>query len=226
MNYFGHAVAAGWRSQAPRFAVGAMLPDWASMCGVRLGAGDGELAAGIAFHHATDRAFHQLDGFRTLERWTAGALAAQGVARGPSLGAAHVAVELALDGVLVARESAAGALYLAAIGDAPGCASVHGDDARMAVLLEHLARQGVPHGYADPHEVARRTARTLARRPRLALDPAAQATLAAFAPLLLGEVAATAEMLMAELRARLAADDVPAIGIASMPLRGGRSSPP
>ena len=46
MNFFGHALAASWRSREPGFALGSMLPDFASMCGMRLdGASDAVTAA-------------------------------------------------------------------------------------------------------------------------------------------------------------------------------------
>jgi hypothetical protein len=226
VNYFGHLVVAEWgrRGQnATRFAVGTMLPDWASMCGARVIAdgaaidragsdpsdgdpsdGGAEVRAGIAFHHATDRAFHALPAFRALEQRAIAALSARGLERGPVRGAAHVAVELALDGVLVARDPAACDLYLAALDEAPRHPAHHGGDPRMATLVARLVQYGLPLAYRDPVEVARRTALTLSRRPRLALDRRAHAELAAYLPDLIAAVEAAADGLLAALRVELA----------------------
>jgi hypothetical protein len=207
MNFFGHAVAAAWREPSPTFALGAMLPDWVGMCGARLIAAPaaGSLADGIAFHHATDQAFHALPGFRALEQRAIAALGAAGLPRGPARGAAHVAVELLLDGVLVEREPAAGPLYLAALDAAPAHGAVHGDDPRMATLVARLGGQGLPLAYRDPSQVARRTAFALARRPRLALDDDGQRRLADELPALAAAVESAATELMADLRSRLGA---------------------
>jgi hypothetical protein len=200
VNYFGHLVVASFRTASPIFALGAMLPDWAGMCGARLAGAGGELGDGVGFHHETDRVFHALPGFRALEARAFAALEAGGVGRGPARGAAHVAVELVLDGALIARAPEATPLYLAALAAAPEHAAAHGEDPRMARLLERLVAQGVPLGYRDPTEVARRTVSTLARRPRLALTPHEHALLAAALPALADAVERDADALLADLR--------------------------
>src|SRR4029079_14058794 len=67
VNFFGHALVASWRSRAPAFALGAMLPDFASMCRARVEVvGHADLAAGVDWHHETDRVFHAAGAFRRL----------------------------------------------------------------------------------------------------------------------------------------------------------------
>src|SRR4051812_40545259 len=104
MNYFGHATVATRLHAAPPpgVALGAMLPDFFSMCGARpTRIDDATIAAGVELHHATDAAFHQLAPFSGLVRELSERLTAAGVSRGPMRGVAHVAVELFLDGTLV-----------------------------------------------------------------------------------------------------------------------------
>jgi hypothetical protein len=172
------------------------------MVGARLvdGAAADDVAAGIALHHACDRAFHALPGFRALERDAIAALEVRGVDRGPARGAAHVAVELLLDGALIGRDRAADARYLEAVALAPTHGAAHGDHPRMGDLIARLARQGLPIAYRDPREVARRTAWALAGRPRLALDAAGAVALAEALPALRGPVDALADALPALMR--------------------------
>ena len=99
MNFVGHAMAACWEQDDPRFVLGAMLPDLAPMCGARMDAViDAVIAAGVACHHRVDAAFHQCEAFASLCGQARGRLHAAGLARGPVLAAAHVGVELLLDG--------------------------------------------------------------------------------------------------------------------------------
>jgi hypothetical protein len=58
MNFFGHALVAAHKTPDPPFVLGSMLPDFAAMLRLRLPAMRDELMRdGVAFHHATDRAF-------------------------------------------------------------------------------------------------------------------------------------------------------------------------
>ena len=67
MNFFGHAVVAGWFEGDPRYVLGSMLPDFASMSGTRLNPVEQpEVAAGVALHHRTDDAFHGAPSFLHL----------------------------------------------------------------------------------------------------------------------------------------------------------------
>lgn len=75
-----------------------MLPDLAHMLGCsRVCSSHGLLAEGIAFHHLTDRVFHQSRVFAELESKSLQALRHAGVPRGPRRALAHVGLELLLD---------------------------------------------------------------------------------------------------------------------------------
>jgi hypothetical protein len=178
VNFFGHAVAASWSSDEPRFALGAMLPDFSSMARGRVvEVGDADVGAGVAHHHDIDRAFHRLPAFRDLCRDADARLRRAGMRRGPSLGASHVVIELLLDGVLVgAAEPEAGDLYVEAVQTAAACP----DDldlewrdpterSRWRSLMGKLAERGLPVGYLDLTVVTERVRMVLSRRPRLAM---------------------------------------------------------
>lgn len=210
VNFFGHAVVARERRDDPAFVLGAMLPDFAGMCGGRIAGVDHDtLAAGIALHHASDAAFHRLERFRQLCRDAERALRERGVGKGGARGAAHVAVELLLDGALVTDREAA-ASYVAAVERA------HPDDLgerirwrapatpeRFAWLQARLAERGVPVGYRDLDVVGERIARVLAPRPLLALAPRELGLLRAALPALAAEVHAAAGELISGVRRAL-----------------------
>ncbi len=172
MNYFAHACLALRRRDDPRFALGAMLPDWTAWLEAGLtSVSDPSVAAGVRFHHQSDSAFHGAPRFASLVREATARLRAAGLDRGPARGAAHVGVELLLDGALLAEPDAC-AGYLAAIEAARAAADTLAwsrpeGDPRFAQLCTRLEQQGLPRAYGDPEQVALRTARTLARRPRL-----------------------------------------------------------
>jgi hypothetical protein len=209
VNFFGHALAASWQRGEPEFALGAMLPDFASMCGMRLDGAQGEVGAGVDYHHATDRAFHRLALFARGVAEIADRLIERGVARGPARGAAHVGFELCLDGALLDLGDAArlyrGAL---AIGADPGVeralrwSEPDGRD-RWRALRARLAAHGLPVEYRDPVRVAERVERILSRRRLLALSPAGAAVVAREMPAVAARVAEAAPALVAELRAEL-----------------------
>jgi hypothetical protein len=156
--------------------LGAMLPDFARMLGVRLGdLAHPELAEGTSLHHSTDAAFHASPGFRALERESVAALQAAGLRRGPARGAAHVGLELLLDAALAGSED--DSRYLAALDAAPGLADAiawrppHGAP-RWQRLHVRLRAAGPPARRPPAGRVARRIQRALAPRPRLRLaDP-------------------------------------------------------
>jgi hypothetical protein len=211
VNFFGHALAASWRSGEPAFALGAMLPDFASMCGMRLDAAHGNaLAAGVDYHHATDRAFHQLAPFAAGVAEIADRLIGAGVARGPARGAAHVGFELCLDGALLDEAGAArsyrGALAVGADPAIEAALSWSAPDgrARWRALRARLAAHGLPIEYRDPARVAERVERILSRRRLLALSPAGAAIVAREMPAVAQRVASAAPRLLEQLRAELA----------------------
>lgn len=176
MNYFAHALVAARLDEDPSFVLGAMLPDFAHMIGARIRRIDEPaISRGEAHHHLADRCFHASPGFRRLVmdgvRW----LDAHGVSRGGARGAAHLGIELLLDGALA--------------GDALGCRayrealersqSLNGeigwsrDDApsRCRHLVFRLRQAGAPHALRDPLLVTERVARVLEPRRRLRLAP-------------------------------------------------------
>ena len=173
MNFFGHAAVASWRDESGATALGAMLPDFATMCRARLAEpADAGIAAGIDLHHATDAAFHQLPSVTALMRELDERLVRGGCARGPRRAVAHIGTELLLDGVLVEdagyRESYARGLAHDESGvrwrdvDAP---------ARFAMLLARLRSHGAPDDLREPAAVTQRLHRMLAHRPLLAPSP-------------------------------------------------------
>jgi acyl carrier protein phosphodiesterase len=176
LNFFAHAVVASRRSHAPRFVLGAMLPDLVSMIGVRVQhADDAELSRGIELHHATDSTFHAAPAFTALCSSSISGLCEQGVGRGTARAVAHVGVELLLDGAL-SGDAPERALYAAALAAAADggldqlltLAPPHGLP-RLSAGLARLASSELPEAYRDPAFVVDRLRVILARRPRLAM---------------------------------------------------------
>lgn len=174
MNYFGHASVASWHGPSPAATLGAMLPDLATMSGARLGEpADAGLADGIALHHATDAAFHQLPSVLGLMRELDDRLAHAGCARGPRRATAHVGIELLLDGVLVGEASYREAYLDALAHDVDAVRFRDHDDApRFHALHARLVTHGVPDDLRQPAAIVHRLHRMLAHRPLLAPDPA------------------------------------------------------
>lgn len=169
VNFFGHAAVASWSSPEAGTALGAMLPDFERMAGARVAStDDAAVAAGIALHHATDAAFHRLPAVLALMRELDERLLAHGCARGPRRAAAHVGVELLLDGVLVGDPAYRGAYACALLHDAPITWRDPAGGPRFARLLERLRAHGVPDDLRRPDAITQRLARILAPRPLLA----------------------------------------------------------
>lgn len=205
MNYVGHAMAARWRRDEPGFVLGSMLPDFASMCGARLREAEPEpVAAGVAFHHRSDAVFHGSSAFTRLCASARAQLQADGVGRYVAMAAAHVGIELLLDGIWL-DDPAVGAAYLRAIEHTDRLApdalrwgrDEHGP--RFERLCAHLRQAGSPEAYRDPDEVGRRVGRILARRPRLAPGPDDEPRLRRWARHTRPQVAAAAPGLRDEL---------------------------
>ncbi len=95
-----------------------MAPDLLPMCGaIAAEPTCAKVTAGQAHHLAADARFHGTQAFTTLAAWAARTLIEAGVPRGPARGAAHVAIELFLDGVL-AEDAAACAAYRRSLAEA------------------------------------------------------------------------------------------------------------
>lgn len=203
VNFFGHAWLAAGRNADPRFVLGAMLPDLAPMAGLRLrGADDAALSAGIAHHLAVDAAFHALPAFQLLTADAARALRRAGLRRGPARGAAHIGLELLLDGWLARRCGVPG-VYRTALAQAPQLGALlrfapgaAGVAWTFPDLCRKLAASPLPEAYAEPSYTAARVAAALARRPRLALNPAERNACAAWLRPAARTLAARAESLL------------------------------
>jgi len=182
VNFFGHAAIASWSHTAPGVALGAMVPDFATMCRAKVPtSADAAITDGIALHHRTDAAFHHLPVVTGLMRELDDRLARGGCARGPRRAVAHVGMELPHDGELTWTDGGT----------------------RFAVLLGRLRAYGVPDDLQRPEAIAQRLARILAGRPLI--EPSAsdlhaiRTALAEHAP----RVAVAAETVMRGMRAAL-----------------------
>ena len=212
MNFFAHATVACWERGDPEFVLGSMLPDFATMTGMRLhSAGHALVAAGIVLHRVSDAAFHESPCFSALwlaaTRW----LRENGVSRGAARGAAHVGIELLLDGVLVddaqVCERYAAALDVGADRALRATLRWHPDDGdrRWQRLQSRLAAHGAPLEYRRPEVVAQRVTRALSARPRLALDADESRTVARWLERAQADVTAAAPGLLDHVRAGIAA---------------------
>ncbi len=207
MNFFGHAAVASWVRRSGPLALGAMLPDFASMARARIRrVTSWEVAEGIELHHHTDAVFHAAPTFVVLCARAVAELGERGLVRGSSRAAAHVAIELLLDGSVV-EDAHACATYLEAL--EAGRDEAHGkhvewsDDVqrdRIAALRSRLARFGIAPSIGEAGFVADRVIVALAGRPRLALDESAQRVLRSYLGELGARVRAAGPALLDEVR--------------------------
>jgi hypothetical protein len=204
VNFFGHAAAARRVDDDPAFVLGAMAPDLLPLCGAVASAETSpKVAAGRAHHASVDARFHANPAFTALCAWASRSLIAAGLPRGPARGAAHVGVELFLDGVLAA-ETAARDVYRRSLAEADAAQApfVWRDEEsrlRWQALIARLRTGTVPDAYRDPDFVADRLIGALGRRPRLAVDARGAAVLRRFLPGLGARVAAEAQALAGDL---------------------------
>jgi len=207
VNFFGHAAVASWASVSPvppGVVLGAMLPDFATMCGGRIDAADqADVTDGIALHHATDAVFHQLPVVTGLMRELDEQLVRGQCARGPRRAVAHIGVELLLDGTLT-DDPAYRATYLSGLWHQPVLRWRDPETGpRFDQLLERLRAYGVPDDLRLPESIVTRLHRILAHRPLLAPSPddlrAIAAALVAFKP----RIDVAADTVMRAMRAAL-----------------------
>lgn len=181
MNYFGHAAVASWKEGKGGLPLGAMLPDFTTMCGARVtGTSDDEVAAGIELHHATDAAFHKAPVVKGLMRELDQRLERAGCSRGARRAVAHIGTELLLDGVLVENGEYRDAYVLGLEYQAPLLWRDPGDADRYGAFITRMRDYGVPDDLKRPEAIAKRLSRTLAPRPLLAPSPS-DMTVIAFA---------------------------------------------
>ncbi len=216
MNFFAHALLAEQRRDNPAWILGSMLPDFASMAGLRLrgvvtqprlGA---ELRAGVAFHHVCDDAFHGAPIFIALMDGARDELEARGLDGGPALAIGHVGVELLLDGWLV-QQRGVPTSYRSALSIAATAAddlvwhppSFDSPADRFRAMCRRLAGAPVPEAYAQPDFVAERLIRILATRPALAVPPRHEHEVHAWARRNVAVIAERASELLAEVDVRL-----------------------
>lgn len=217
MNFFGHAALAAShfgdarpRPSADALAVlcaGSMLPDFVGMLRLsRPTVLDPVLARGVAFHHKTDEAFHELPPFLGLSRQAFAWLSERQLPRGPARAVAHVGIEMLLDELFAEQESARDAyraalrVPLAALLSFP----VGPDPERLSGLQQALLGRAATALTPTAALVAERIRRTLAGRPRLATDDAGQALLADWVTCARPLVASVAPEIFASMRQRLA----------------------
>jgi hypothetical protein len=206
VNFFGHAAAARRIDDDPLFILGAMAPDLLPLCAaVARGETSPRVTAGQAHHHAVDLLFHTNPAFTTLASWASLSLVEIGLRRGAARGAAHVGIELFLDGVLAA-ETGARAAYTRSLAAAEttGTPFVWRDELsrwRWRTLVIRLRTGAVPDGYRESGFVADRVVGALGRRPRLALSEREAVALHRFLPALAARVTADAQALVGNLLA-------------------------
>jgi hypothetical protein len=209
MNFFGHAAVASRFSDDPAFVLGAMLPDFSGMLGLREPkVAEGTLLQGIRFHHVTDDAFHGLALFRSLCSEAMLTLSARGVTAGTRRAVAHVGVELLIDAEL-AESGHARAAYVAALRAVHDRRLVVHIDwppehrtrlARLATLLEERSGGAKPSAAV----VVERLSRALSSRPRLAIADTALGAVAEWVELARERVVASAPALLSELLTAIA----------------------
>jgi hypothetical protein len=164
VNFVAHAVIAEALGCTPLVAFGSMVPDLANMVGVMTGVRSGpdvptaELQFGSSVHVATDEAFHHHPTFVTLTRVAASAMDGR---RHVNTAAAHVGIELMIDGMLLAQSRAQA--YAVALGaGAPFCLGP------WAELMDYLADDNPTRHYRSVQGCAERTWRILGGRRVLA----------------------------------------------------------
>jgi hypothetical protein len=152
-----------------------MLPDLAGAVGLRARAPrDEALGLGFRLHAAADAAFHAAPEFWTLVAAGRETLEAARLSRGSARAAAHVGIELLLDGWLAAQRPPSAA-FAEALARAPALAEDAAlfrpapDPARWRALCARLEGSDLPLAYRSPERAAVGVERALAGRPRLAL---------------------------------------------------------
>ncbi len=216
MNFFAHALIAARRREEPAWILGSMLPDLASMAGLRLqgittpGRFSPLLGSGVDFHHTCDDAFHGAPIFVELMDRAHAELESRGLGSGPAMAIGHVGVELLLDGCLVTRHGVPiyyrEAMELAAEAgqDLEWRDANHEHPQRWQAMCKRLSGAPVPEAYANPGFVADRLIQILARRPMLAVEPGNEPEVHAWAKRWVAKVAARELDLLEQVEHRLA----------------------
>lgn len=164
MNFVAHAVIAEALGCSPLQAFGSMVPDLANMVGAMTGVRSApnvpapELQFGLQVHVATDEAFHHHPIFVALTRRAAAVMDGR---RHVNTAAAHVGIELMIDGFLLS-ESRAIPYPIALRAAAPFCLGPWDD------LMTYLVDDNPTRHYRSVPGCAERTWRILGGRRILA----------------------------------------------------------
>ena len=204
MNFFGHAVVAGWIEEHAEHALGSMLPDFEAMLRVPLReVRDARIRRGIELHHRTDEVFHRSPRFAAWSAGALGALSKAGVRRGTARAVAHIASEMFLDGCLAERPGLAEG-YLAAL-EVDVAARLEWEDGGDAygTLQGRLSLWGAPRDYREPSFVLARLRDALRGRPNLAIHDEDAERVAECLPALQCQVEQDAQELLDELGSAL-----------------------
>jgi hypothetical protein len=161
VNFVAHAVVAHRERPEAAYAFGAMVPDLLRLvrrAPLEPSRSAAAVTAGIAAHHRADAAFHD---HPTFKAWMATLVEHMPEPDRGARAAAHVAVELLLDGVLLGQGEAG------AYGDALAWA---GDalDGTWGELVARMRVGDIVVAYGSADGVAERVAGIMQRRPRLA----------------------------------------------------------
>jgi acyl carrier protein phosphodiesterase len=208
LNFFGHAVVAGWADNRAGHLLGSMLPDFETMVRVRLiEVRDPHIQSGIDLHRRTDEAFHRTPAFVAFCANALGELTDVGVRRGTARAVGHIASEMFLDGWL-AREETHIDDYLAALEiEVDGLLGWQDEGHAFSKLRTRLALWGAPRDYAEPPFVLARVSDALRSRPALAVLEEQVAPIAEYLPSLQQMVEHHAAELLNELQDTLGSKD-------------------
>jgi hypothetical protein len=164
VNFVAHAVIADTLGCSPLESFGSMVPDLANMVGAMTGTRsapgvpEAALTHGSSVHVATDEAFHHHPTFVSLTRMAAASMDGR---RHVNTAAAHVGIELMIDGWLL-DEACSGPYPVALAAASPFCTGP------WAELLEYLVDDNPTRHYRTIEGCAERTWRILGGRRVLA----------------------------------------------------------
>jgi hypothetical protein len=171
MNFLGHTHVALATDDHPLYVLGAVLPDLASMAGVRIDRvrSDGPLHQGIRNHIDTDAVFHAHELFRSGSAAVRADLGPLELPMGAVRAIGHIGWELLLDGTLVATPVESAFQHAMVESDLALRAITTADHPRWRGFVARWKNLADPRlRYDEPGWVAERLHLMLRSRPRLA----------------------------------------------------------